>query len=57
MFFFTDHSEEIACVLTGLRLLAKAAAFLKQSLLLIQYTRDDGTPVDGYYRRLPEKTA
>ena len=21
------------------------------------YTRDDGTPVDGYYRRLPEKTA
>ena len=21
------------------------------------YTRDDGTPVDGYYRRLPERTA
>ncbi len=57
MFFFTDHSEEIACVLTSVRLLAKAAAFLKQSLWLIQYTRDDGTPVDGYYRRLPEKTA
>ena len=30
MFFFTDHSEEITCVLTGVRLLAKATA-LKSS--------------------------
>ncbi len=57
MFYDRCHPEKIACVLTSVRLLAKAAAFLKQSLWLIQYTRDDGTPVDGYYRRLPEKTA